>query len=155
MASTALLGTVFAFWLFFPCISINYCNYRVNHREFLWLVVASQCQMSSDINILYHNWFILPGTGQTTPRMVKAQAVRILLECILVLYLRLWSNLYSVHFTESSFPAIHKVGKWWHFCTTSDEDKLKVFTNRINFTANLHLPWCFELKLSWQIPISL
>ena len=40
----------------FPCIFINYCDYRVNHREFLWLVVASQYQMSSDINILYHNW---------------------------------------------------------------------------------------------------
>ena len=39
----------------FPCIFINYCDYRVNHREFLWLVVASQCQMSSDINILYHS----------------------------------------------------------------------------------------------------
>ena len=56
MASTALKGTVFAFWLFFPCIFINYCDYRVNHREFLWLVVASQCQMSSDINILYHSY---------------------------------------------------------------------------------------------------
>ena len=52
MASTALKGTVFAFWLFFLCIFINYCNYR----EFLWLVVASQCQMSSDINILYHSY---------------------------------------------------------------------------------------------------
>ena len=50
------MGIVFAFWLFFPCIFINYCNYRVNHREFLWLVVASQCQMSSDINILYHSY---------------------------------------------------------------------------------------------------
>ena len=56
MASTALNSTVFAFWLFFPCIFINYCDYRVNHREFLWLVVASQCQMSSDINILYHSY---------------------------------------------------------------------------------------------------
>ena len=56
VASTALKGTVFAFWLFFPCIFISYCNYRVNHREFLWLVVASQCQMSSDINILYHSY---------------------------------------------------------------------------------------------------
>ena len=56
MASTALMGTVFAFWLFFPCIFINYCDYCVNHREFLWLVVASWCQMSSDINILYHSY---------------------------------------------------------------------------------------------------
>ena len=56
MASTALKGTVFAFWLFFPCIFISYCDYHVNHREFLWLVVASQCQMSSDINILYHSY---------------------------------------------------------------------------------------------------
>ena len=56
VASTALMGTVFAFWLFFPCIFINYCDYRMNHREFLWLVVASQCQMSSDINILYHSY---------------------------------------------------------------------------------------------------
>ena len=56
MASTALKGTVFAFWLFFPCIFINYCDYHVNHREFLWLVVASQCQMSTDINILYHSY---------------------------------------------------------------------------------------------------
>ena len=56
MASTALKGTVFAFWLFFPCIFIKYCDYHVNHREFLWLVVANQCQMSSDINILYHSY---------------------------------------------------------------------------------------------------
>ena len=56
VASTALMGTVFAFQLFFPCIFISYCDYRVNHREFLWLVVASQCQMSSDINILYHSY---------------------------------------------------------------------------------------------------
>ena len=49
-------GTVFAFWLFFPCIFINYCDYHVNHREFLWLVVASGCQMSSDINILHHSY---------------------------------------------------------------------------------------------------
>ena len=56
MASTALKGTVFAFWLFFQCIFINYCNYRVNHREFLWLIVASRYQMSSDINILYHSY---------------------------------------------------------------------------------------------------
>ena len=40
----------------FPCIFISYCNYRVNHREFLWLVVASRCQMSSDINILHHSY---------------------------------------------------------------------------------------------------
>ena len=38
-----------------PCIFISYCDYCVNHREFLWLVVASWCQMSSDINILYHS----------------------------------------------------------------------------------------------------
>ena len=56
VASTALMGTVFSFWLFFPCIFINYCDYRVNHREFLWLVVASRCQMSLDINILYHSY---------------------------------------------------------------------------------------------------
>ena len=40
----------------FPMYFINYCNYHVNHRELLWLVVASQCQMSSDINILYHSY---------------------------------------------------------------------------------------------------
>ena len=40
----------------FPYIFINYCNYRVNHREFLWLVVASRCQMSSDMNILHHSY---------------------------------------------------------------------------------------------------
>ena len=56
VASTALMGTVFAFWLFFPCIFINYCDYRVFHREFLWLVVANKCQMSSDINILYYSY---------------------------------------------------------------------------------------------------
>ena len=28
----------------------------MNHRELLWLVVASQCQMSSDINILHHSY---------------------------------------------------------------------------------------------------
>ena len=56
VASTALMGTVFAFWLFFPCIFINYFDYCVNHREFLWLVVASRCLMSSDINILYHSY---------------------------------------------------------------------------------------------------
>ena len=28
----------------------------MNHRELLWLVVASRCQMSSDINILYHSY---------------------------------------------------------------------------------------------------
>ena len=40
----------------FPMYFISYCDYHVNHREFLWLVVASQCQMSSDINILYHSY---------------------------------------------------------------------------------------------------
>ena len=56
VASTALMGTVFAFYLFFLCIFINYYNYRVNHRKFLWLVVANKCQMSSDINILHHSY---------------------------------------------------------------------------------------------------
>ena len=28
----------------------------MNHREFLGLVVANKCQMSSDINILYHSY---------------------------------------------------------------------------------------------------
>ena len=37
-------------------IFINYCDYCVNHREFLWLVVASRCQMSSNINILHHSY---------------------------------------------------------------------------------------------------
>ena len=26
------------------------------HREFLWLIVANKCKMSSDINILYHSY---------------------------------------------------------------------------------------------------
>ena len=33
------------------------------------------------------------------------------------------------------------------FCTTSKEHKLKVFVNDINFTTNVHLSWCFKLKL--------
>ena len=28
----------------------------MNHKEFLWLVVANKCQMSSDINILHHSY---------------------------------------------------------------------------------------------------
>ena len=77
VASTALMGTVFAFWLFFPCIFISYCDYRVNHREFLWLVVASRCQMSSDINILYHSYQQLVNTtrnGLNTKRSLYFSA---------------------------------------------------------------------------------
>ena len=69
VASTALMVTVFAFWLFFPCIFINYCDYRVFHREFLWLVVANKCQMSSDINILYHSY----QDGLNTKRSLHAR----------------------------------------------------------------------------------
>ena len=44
VASTALMGTVFAFWLFFPCIFIIYCDYCVFHREFLWPTSAKSVQ---------------------------------------------------------------------------------------------------------------
>ena len=44
VASTALLGTVFALWLFFPCISIALDYYRVFHREFLWPTSAKWVQ---------------------------------------------------------------------------------------------------------------
>ena len=36
--------------------SLEPCFALCAKREFLWLVVASQCQMSSDINILYHSY---------------------------------------------------------------------------------------------------
>ena len=35
----------------------------------------------------------------------------------------------------------------WHFCTTSNEKKLEVFANEINFTTNVQLSCCFEYKL--------
>ena len=29
--------------------------------------------------------------------------------------------------------------QWWHFCTTSNENKLEVIANEIDFTTNEHL----------------
>ena len=46
----------------------------------------------------------------------------------------------------SSFPVIHKVGNVG-ICTTSNENKLEVVANEINVNANLHLSWCFKLKV--------
>ena len=36
----------------------------------------------------------------------------------------------------------HNTQHWqcWHFCTTSNENKLEVFANEIHFRANVHLP---------------
>ena len=52
-----------------------------------------------------------------------------------------------------SFPAKHKIGNVYIFCTTSNENKL--VTNGINVYANLHLSWCFKLKLKWLITVSI
>ena len=46
VASIALLGTVFALWLFFPCIFIVLDYYCVFHREFLWPISTKCDQMS-------------------------------------------------------------------------------------------------------------
>ena len=32
----------------------------------------------------------------------------------------------------------------WHFCTTSNLNKLEAVKKLISLKANLHLPWCFE-----------
>ena len=56
VASTALKGTVFAFWLFFPCIFINYCDYRVFHREFLWPTNTKCDQVSWPLVNIINNW---------------------------------------------------------------------------------------------------
>ena len=33
----------------------------------------------------------------------------------------------------------------WHFCTTSNVNKLETVKKLIHLKPNLHLPWCFEL----------
>ena len=55
---------------------------------------------------------------------------------------------------QSSFLAIHKVGKNCHFWKTSNGNKLETVKTQINFNANLHLSWHFEFKLKWLIPLS-
>ena len=42
---------------------------------------------------------------------------------------------------KPAFEFSHDAQSWqcWHFCTTSNESKLEVFANDINFTTNVHL----------------
>ena len=50
---------------------------------------------------------------------------------------------------HSSFPVIPQSWQSWHFCTTSNENKLEVVGNGINFIGNLCLSRCFKLKFRW------
>ena len=47
---------------------------------------------------------------------------------------------------ESSFPSTQS-WQHWHFCTTSNGNKLKTIKYQIRFRANLHLSWYHEVKL--------
>ena len=117
MAFTALKGTVFAFWLFFPCIFINYCNYCVNHREFLWLVVASQCQMSSDINILYHSYQQLvhiTRNGLSTKRSLHFSAYFTFLSIL-------------VNFPLTGNDICHSQPKPWYFIISNASRSINLF----------------------------
>ena len=117
MASTALKGTVFAFWLFFPCIFINYCDYHVNHREFLWLVVASQCQMSSDINILCHSYQQLvhiTRNGLNTKRSLHFSAYFTFLSIL-------------VNFPLTGNDICHSQPKPWYFIISNASRSINLF----------------------------
>ena len=117
MASTALKGTVFAFWLFFPCIFISYCDYRVNHREFLSLVVASQCQMSSDINILYHSYqqFVhITRNGLNTKRSLHFSAYFTFLSIL-------------VNFPLTGNDICHSQPKPWYFIISNASRSINLF----------------------------
>ena len=117
MASTALKGTVFTFWLFFPCIFINYCDYHVNHREFLWLVVASQCQMSSDINILYHSYqqlVLITRNGLNTKCSLHFSAYFTFLSIL-------------VNFPLTGNDLCHSQPKPWYFIISNASRLIKLF----------------------------
>ena len=53
--------------------------------------------------------------------------------------------------TPSKFS--HNAQSWqhWHFCTTSNVNTLKTREYQISFKSNLHLLWCFGLKLKLLI----
>ena len=103
-----LKGTVFAFWLFFPCIFINYCDYRVNHREFLWLVVASQCQMTLIFCIT------VTRNGLNTKRSLHVSA-----------YFTFLSNL--VNFPLTGNDICHSQPKPWYFIIFNASHSINLF----------------------------
>ena len=76
---------------------------------------------------------------------------------------RLLASLTRLRFTTSATFSLRSWGppldqildphlqSWqcWHSRTTSNGTRLEVVTNGINFTTNLHLSWCFKLKVRW------
>ena len=54
MASTAYIGTVFAFWVLLLSNFMYFNCFHVFHKEFLWPTDANKYQMGFSINILYH-----------------------------------------------------------------------------------------------------
>ena len=53
--------------------------------------------------------------------------------------------------TFKSFEFSHNTQSWqrFHFCTTSNANKLVIFASQLNFDANLHLICYFESKYMW------
>ena len=49
-----------------------------------------------------------------------------------------------------TFEFFHNAQSWqcWNSRTISNGNKLEVVTNRINFTANLHLSWCIKIEVT-------
>ena len=52
---------------------------------------------------------------------------------------------------HTSFCRNTQSWQYWHFCTTSNGNKLEMITSWIHFNANLRLLQCFEIKIIWLI----
>ena len=99
---------------FFPCIFINYCDYCVNHREFLWLVVASQCKMSSDINILYHKLVHITRNGFNTEHSLHFSTYYTFLSIL-------------VNFPLTGNDICHSQPKPWYFIISNASHSINLF----------------------------
>ena len=89
----------------------------MNHREFLWLVVASQCQMSSDINILYHSYQQLvhiTRNGLNTKRLLHFSAYFTFLSFLL-------------NFPLTGNDLCHSQPKPWYFIISNASHSVSLF----------------------------
>ena len=66
-----------------------------------------------------------------------------------------WEDQWVRHLNTFEFSRNTQSWQRWHFCITSNVNKLETVKNLIRFKANLHFSWCFEFQLMWWFSLSI
>ena len=63
-------------------------------------------------------------------------------------------KLFRPRITTFEFSRNTQSWQCWHFCATSNVNKLETVKDLVYFKVSLHLSWCYKFLLMWWISLS-